>query len=262
MSPLSAKLAAALISREERSIRRRLPPPSPSSNLVDFSSNDYLSLASSPTFRSNFLSRLHAAPDILGSGGSRLLVNGDAHTALEIRLARFFAAPAALLFNSGFDANVGLFTCVPQPGDVVVYDEYIHASVIDGIRASRVVSGGGGVYSFAHNHLPAFRRVLTKVKNERAGLRLGEDSVFVAVESVYSMEGTLAPLREMLAVMDELFPMGNCHVVVDEAHATGMYGPQGKGVVAMLGLEHRVLARLHTFGKALASTGGASRSCQ
>jgi 8-amino-7-oxononanoate synthase len=101
-------------------------------------------------------------------------------------------------------------------------------------------------------------------EEERGGGALGEGSggcsrsVFVAVESVYSMDGSVAPLRAMLDVMDEVFPARNAHLVVDEAHATGIYGPSGRGMVAQLGLEDRVLARLHTFGKALAASGGTS----
>jgi 8-amino-7-oxononanoate synthase len=102
---------------------------------VDFSSNDYLSLASSPLLRERVLAALHAAPAVLGSGGSRLLVYNRAHAALEARLERTFRVPAALLFNSGFDANAGFFASVPQPGDAILYDVAIHASVHDGMRA-------------------------------------------------------------------------------------------------------------------------------
>ncbi|KAJ7264862.1 pyridoxal phosphate-dependent transferase [Mycena haematopus] len=252
---LEAQLISALHSRDERSIRRRLPEPSSFSSslgLVDFNSNDYLSLASSSVLRDNFLNKLRDAPDILGSGGSRLLVNGQAHSALEARLAQFFRSPAAILFNSGFDANVGFFSCVPQVGDVVVYDEYIHASVHDGIRASRAC---GAHFPFEHNSIPGFRALLTKLLEERPELKSGQSSLFVAVESLYSMDGTFAPLTEIVHTLDEYFPQRNGHLVVDEAHSTGIYGPQGRGRVAQLGLEDKVLARLHTFGKALAATG-------
>ncbi|KAJ6501887.1 pyridoxal phosphate-dependent transferase [Mycena sanguinolenta] len=255
---LEAQLISALHSRDERSIRRRLPEPSTFSSsvgLIDFNSNDYLSLASSASLRDRFLSKLRDAPDILGSGGSRLLVNGLAHSALEARLAQFFKSPAAILFNSGFDANVGFFSCVPQVGDVVVYDEYIHASVHDGIRASRA---RGAHYPFEHNSIPQFRALLIKLLDERPDLKSGQSSLFVAVESLYSMDGTFSPLTEIVHTLDEYFPQRNGYLVVDEAHSTGIYGPQGRGRVAQLGLEDKVLARLHTFGKALAATGGKS----
>ncbi|OBZ72394.1 putative 8-amino-7-oxononanoate synthase [Grifola frondosa] len=237
MSSLDRKLDAALKSREQRLIRRRLPDPSADEGLVDFSTNDYLSLS---------LSALH--PRLRGS---RLLVNGHAHAALEARLARFFNAPAALLFNSGFDANVGFFSSVPQPGDALVFDEHIHASVHDGMRASRVITR----VTFTHNSTVALRNVLSHLLHAHPGLRSGENSAFVAVEALYSMDGTLAPLVEIVEAVEELFPLGNGYVVVDEAHSTGVYGPQGRGLVAQLGLEDRVFARLHTFGKALAATG-------
>ncbi|EIW57969.1 PLP-dependent transferase [Trametes versicolor FP-101664 SS1] len=249
---LEDKLNAALTSREKRLIRRRLYDPSADAHLVDFSTNDYLSLSRSPDLRARFLARLAAAPDVLGSGGSRLLVNGHAHAALEARLAGFFRAPAALLFNSGFDANAGFFACVPQPGDAVVFDEHIHASVHDGVRASRVAAR----VPFAHNSIPALRVALERLRQDRPALVSGGSSVvFVAVETLYSMDGTLAPLLEIVETVEELFPHGNGYVVVDEAHSTGVYGPQGRGLVAALGLEDRIFARLHTFGKALAATG-------
>ncbi|KAI0749781.1 PLP-dependent transferase [Daedaleopsis nitida] len=249
--PLEDKLHAALASREKRLIRRRLPDPSADDALVDFATNDYLSLSLSPALRSRFLQKLQSAPHVLGSGGSRLLVNGHAHASFEARLAAFFSAPAALLFNSGFDANVGLFASVPQPGDVVVYDEHIHASVHDGIRASRAAAR----VAFAHNSVDALRRTLRDLAAAHPALRTGASSVFVAVETLYSMDGTVAPLVPIVEAVEEAFPRGNGYVIVDEAHATGVYGAQGRGLVAACGLEDRVFARLHTFGKALAGTG-------
>ncbi|KAJ7029401.1 pyridoxal phosphate-dependent transferase [Mycena alexandri] len=237
-STLEARLASSLHSREQRNIRRRLPEPSSfssSSGPIDFSSNDYLSLASSPTLRDVFLDKLRAAPDVLGSGGSRLLVNGQAHSALEARLAQFFHSPAAILFNSGFDANVGFFFL-------------LH----DGIRAARVRDAQ---FQFEHNSMRAFCAMISKLLKERPELQSGQNSLFVAVESLYSMDGTFAPLAEIVQTLEESFPARNAYLVVDEAHSTGIYGPQGRGRVAQLGLENKVLARLHTFGKALAATG-------
>jgi 8-amino-7-oxononanoate synthase len=181
-------------------------------------------------------------------------VNGKARVALEAHLADFFCGDTALLFNSGFDANVGFFSCVPQSGDVIVYDEYIHASVHDGIRSSRAKDAQ---FSFGHNSMSELRRLLFRLRDERVGLRTGESSLFLSVESLSSMDGTSAPLREIADLLDEVFPLKNSYLVVDEAHATGIYGPQGRGCVALLGLEDRVLVRLYTFGKALAATGGA-----
>ncbi|TFK50182.1 PLP-dependent transferase [Heliocybe sulcata] len=250
-SSLTEHLERALASREARLIRRTLPGPQ--AHLLDFSSNDYLSLSTNPHLRGHFLRKLRDAPQILGSGGSRLLVNGQAHAELESRLAQFFGAPSALLFNSGYDANVGLFQTIPQPGDIVVTDEYIHASVHDGICASRI--GRGRQRTFAHNDLVSLKHLLGQLITDDDALRNGKRNVFVAVESLYSMDGTFAPLPEIVKMLESIFPAGNAYLIVDEAHATGIYGPQGRGLVAHYGLEDRVLARLHTFGKALSATG-------
>ncbi|KAH6909374.1 PLP-dependent transferase [Coprinopsis sp. MPI-PUGE-AT-0042] len=257
---LRSKLESALTSREKRQIRRRLPDPShhisssstSPPNIVDFTSNDYLSLSLSPHLRQTFLSNLSSSPDILGSGGSRLLINTPTHTNFESRLKTFFNAPQALLFNSGFDANVGFLSAVPQKGDAIVYDEYIHASVHDGMRASRVDESLQ--LSFAHNSLDALGDILSSLERKKE-FRHGKASIFVSVESLYSMDGTFAPLLEITQLIEEMFPLGNAYLVVDEAHSTGIYGPEGRGRVALLGLENKVLARLVTFGKALAATG-------
>ena len=264
-SSLEDQLEGALKSREARHIRRSLPPPT-DTNLVDFSSNDYLSLSKSSELRGRFLEKLSSAEQILGSGGSRLLINGSAHVALEHRLAFFFnrsdGAPIqkqsppqldALLFNSGFDANVGFFACVPQRTDFIVYDEYVHASVHDGMRMSRAQNT-----SFKHNSLTDLERVFLHLKSDRPGLVDGKSSVFVAIESLYSMDGTISPLADIIQLAESAFPNKNAYVFVDEAHSTGIYGSRGRGLLDLLGLQGRVFARLHTFGKALAGTGGES----
>ena len=274
MSSLNKNLEAALDSRRRRNILRRLPSPTrpsvpPSSTddsstpasdeLVDFVSNDYLSLSCSPILRQRFLTALAASPSILGSTGSRLLVNPSSHAALESRLKSFFNAEAALLFNSGFDANVSVFSCLPQEGDVVVYDEAIHASVHDGLRASRV--GKTGLVSFEHNSVDALRSVLADLLSsptQGTKLHAGTQTVFVAIEALYSMDGTLSPLPSIVALLDELFPKKNALLIVDEAHAVGVYGPDGRGLCAHYGreVEERVFMKVVTFGKALASSGG------
>lgn len=251
MGELEGKLTKALKSREERSILRRLPVGTGS--LIDFCSNDYLSLASNSHLRSHFLKEINKHEKILGSGGSRLLIDMPEHAVLETRLASFFNAPAALLFNSGFDANSGFFAAVPQEGDVVLYDEYIHASVHHGMRSSRARNS---TWSFKHNCLASLERLIRTISDDRPTVRLGSSSVFVAVESLYSMDGDFSPLREIVGLLDLILPQGNGHLIVDEAHATGLYGEEGRGIVSMLGLETRVTARLHTFGKALSGSGG------
>ncbi|POR39150.1 Putative 8-amino-7-oxononanoate synthase, partial [Tolypocladium paradoxum] len=258
--------ASLLARRGSQGRLRRLTLPAP--GLVDFSSNGYLSLAANPDIRTAYLSRLQSARHgfSLGSGGSRLLDgNTAAAEALEATVAAFHGAPAGLLFNSGFEANTGLFGCAPQPGDVVVYDELIHASVHDGMRLGRART-----LPFAHNRVrcepgPAARSggnrsldaVLAELTrgDEGGRFRTGRASVFVAVEGVYSMDGDRAPLREIADCVEARLPRGNGCIVVDEAHSTGWLGERGRGLVCHLGLEERVWARVHTFGKAMGCAG-------
>lgn len=264
MPILHDKLEEALESRRKRHIQRRLPEPNTpfsATSPVDFCSNDYLSLSIYAPLRTRFLERINVSEHVLGSGGSRLLVNPTHHQELEDRLRRFFFEDvahvhqpgAALLFNSGFDANAGLFACLPQKGDVVIIDEYIHASVHDGVRSSRAASS---CFKFAHNDTKALRNLLLRITNEQPDVAQGKSSVIIAVETLYSMDGTFAPLLDIVKLIEELLPSGNGHLIVDEAHATGLYGSQGRGLVAHYQLENKVLARLVTFGKALASSGG------
>ncbi|KAG0246452.1 aminotransferase [Mortierella sp. GBAus27b] len=261
-SQIEHQLKAQLESRKARSLLRGLVVIPETS--ADFSSNDFLGLARSPALNSRFLQELasfpkHAPP--LGSTGSRLL-DGNSRYAedLEDMIAHFHHTEAALIFNSGFDANVGFFSSVPQPGDVILYDEYIHASVHDGMKVTRA----GVKKAFLHNDLEHLAELLNTVRREdqeriAAAATTGarsqpkERNIFVAVESVYSMDGDAAPLRE---IVDLLEPFG-AYLIVDEAHATGVYGLHGRGLVNELGLESRVFARLHTFSKALASNGAA-----
>ncbi|KAI9773667.1 MAG: hypothetical protein M1840_006941 [Geoglossum simile] len=243
--------------RQAASALRTLTLAPPAS--IDFSSNDFLSLSTSSRLRTQFLQALHAHPAFpLGSSGSRLL-DGNSLFAekLESDIAAFHGAEAGLLFNSGYDANSGFFACVPQRGDVVVYDEFVHASVREGVRLSRC----GKSIQFRHNCVKGLREVLKECVVGDEAVGSGKRNVFVAVESVYSMDGDLAPLRELVECLEEILPMGNGYLVVDEAHATGVLGPRGRGMVCDLGLESRVFARLHTFGKALACCGGMCLFC-
>jgi 8-amino-7-oxononanoate synthase len=225
------------------------------SSSVDFSSNDFLSLSTSPAFQQQYLENLAAAvpTNRLASTGSRLL---DGNSAYAERLERFIAAfhnaPCGLLFNSGFDANAGVFASLPQPGDVIIYDELIHASVHDGMRLSRAERR----IPFKHNSVQSFENVLQEELSKNGLLEKGYASLFVAVESLYSMDGDFAPLRELLDILENRLHQRNGYMIVDEAHSTGVFGPKGAGVVQSLGLENRVFLRLHTFGKALAGNGG------
>ncbi|KAE9978971.1 hypothetical protein BLS_000141 [Venturia inaequalis] len=220
---------------------------------VDFSSNDFLSLSTSPALRSAFIDELTKSPNFtLGSGGSRLLDGNSPYAvALEDEISAFHNASTGLLFNSGFDANAGVFACIPQSGDIIVHDELIHASVHDGMKMSRAAKK----LPFPHNCTKQLREILQCLVDEDVMIGKGPKNVFIAVESVYSMDGDIAPLQEIVQIIDEILPYGNGHIIIDEAHGTGVIGPKGRGLVCELGLEDKVFLRLHTFGKALASSG-------
>ena len=249
---LEKKLRDRLDNRYAKSKLRKLTL-SPAS-AVDFSSNDFLSLSTSPLLRTAFLEELkrYSSTFAIGSGGSRLLDGNSAYAdQLEEEIAAFHNAPTGLLWNSGFDANSGLFACIPQPGDLIIYDELIHASVHDGMKLSRAAR----CIPFAHNTVSDLRQLVERLVTEDEEIRHGRKNVFIAVESVYSMDGDLAPLKEIKDLKEELLPKGNCHIIVDEAHATGVLGPNGRGLVSQLGLEKDIFARLHTFSKGLACSG-------
>ncbi|KAJ3040097.1 hypothetical protein HDV00_011421 [Rhizophlyctis rosea] len=253
---LEHQLQTILTSREKRGLLRTLRP-SPSSK-IDFSSNDYLGLSHNPALHAQFLSALsnHTTnqntdrlPPLLGSTGSRLL-SGDSTLAhsLESFLSTYHSSPSALLFNSGYDANLALFSTLPQPIDLVLIDALVHASVHDGIRTCRARK----VATFKHNDVADLEMKIGEWFASEDGKEPGAN-VVVAVEGCYSMDGDLAPLNEIVEVLEKF--EGRAVLVVDEAHSTGVYGPQGRGLAVALGLEDRIYARLVTFGKALGCHG-------
>lgn len=194
---------------------------------VDFFSNDYLGFAKSKASASQYLG---------GATGSRLISgNTHAHEALEEQLAEMFGCASALLYNSGFDANMGLFSCIASRTDIIIYDEYAHASIRDGVRLSPSRS-----FSFRHNDLSDLSRKLEKASGR----------VVVAVEAIYSMDGDEAALLEIAGLCKAF----NAHLVVDEAHALGIYE---KGLCHALALPCKQLTRVVTFGKALGYHGAA-----
>ncbi len=233
-------LAARLQAREAAGTQRRLTRPD--SALVDFASNDYLGVVRDGHLTA--LLRDHLAQTttwLAGATGSRLLTGNSAEAErLEGRLAAYHRAESALLFGSGYAANAGFFGAVPQRADTVLYDERVHASVRDGLRL-----GLARALSFRHNDLADLARKLRHVRPGGVG--------YVAVESLYSMDGDLAPLPELAAFCGA----HGLYLVVDEAHTTGTHGPGGAGRVVELGLEDAVFARLLTFGKALGAGGAA-----
>lgn len=234
--------------RKESNALRSLPIPK---NLIDFSSNDYLGLASS----GELFDEIHQYlidNDFKKNGatGSRLISgNHSLYQNTEEYIAQFHLAESALIFNSGYDANVGFFSSVPQRNDVILYDELCHASIRDGIQLSNAKS-----YKFAHNDVEDLEKLICKFSSNSHL----PSSIFIAIESVYSMDGDSPNLEEMIQLCEKY----NCYLVVDEAHALGVFGDKGEGLIQILGLQNKVFARIMTFGKGLGCHGAAVLGCQ
>lgn len=224
------------------------------SNAVDFCSNDILSLGSSGLLRTEYLEELARYPNFTtGSGGARLIDGNSTYLEnLEQEIADFHGAEAGLILSSGFEANVAVWTAIPRPGDAIVYDALVHASTHEGMKQSLAMDRE----EFEHNDLESFRNTLLSILESQPQIKLGKRSVLIAVESVYSMDGDVCPLQELVDIAREIFPDGNAQFVVDEAHSTGVIGPKGAGFVCELGLEKDIAVRLHTYGKAMSASGG------
>ena len=214
---------------------RRLSTSSPP---IDFCSNDYLGFARSEELRKAIYKETTILPVANnGSGGSRLLSGNTQYIEeTELHVAKFHKAEAGLIFNSGYDANIGLLSSLGQKGDTFLCDELIHASLIDGVRLTHA-----NRYTFRHNDL----------QHLEEKLKLCKGIVYVIVESVYSMDGDIAPLLEISTICQ----LYNANLIVDEAHATGIFGERGQGLVHALNLEEQVFARVVTFGKAIGCHG-------
>ena len=240
---LPQKLKAKLDKRTESNSLRKLTNQS---KLIDFSSNDYLGFAKSESIFNKAAEILKITDlEINGATGSRLLSgNHKLYDEAEKLLCDIHKTEAALIFNSGYDANVGFFGSVPQRGDVILYDEFIHASIRDGMQQSLAKS-----YKFKHNDLADLER-LCQVERSR---NLEKSEIYIVTESVFSMDGD-SPDLEKIVLLCEKYKM---HLIVDEAHAVGVFGKNGEGLIQELGLENKVFARLVTFGKAMGCHGAA-----
>jgi 8-amino-7-oxononanoate synthase len=231
-----ARYESALHALEDQHRLRALRPLSG----LDFSSNDYLGLSTSPRLHAALVTAMSRGTAI-GAGGSRLLRgNHPEHEELETKAATFFHAERTLFFSSGYAANCALFATLPQREDLVILDELIHASARDGIRAGRAAS----IYA-RHNDVAS---VKDSIRAWRAAGGLGQ--VWIAAESLYSMDGDRAPLSDLKTLADE----HQAFLVIDEAHATGVYGPDGRGLAADIEGRDNVIV-LHTCGKALGCAG-------
>ena len=231
-------LSSALKKRQEKNALRKLII---NNSLIDFCSNDYLGFAKSKELLDSTEFELSTfnfqTSNFFGSTGSRLLAGNSAYAEeLEEKIATFHNAEAGLIYNSGYDANVGLFSALGQKGDTIIYDELIHASVRDGIKLS-----SASAFMFRHNDILHLE--------ER--LKIAQGKVYVAVESIYSMDGDTALLKKTALNCKKY----NANLIVDEAHATGITINNGRGIVQQLNLEKDIFARVHTFGKALGCHG-------
>ena len=239
MKHIEEHLKYILQQRKEQSLFRSLRTKE---NLVDFCSNDYLGFSQ----KTELNSEIYSFPS--GATGSRLLAgNTQFIEDLEQEIADFHGAEAGLIFNSGYDANVGLLSCISQKNDILITDELIHASMIDGARLSYATR-----YKFQHNDSESleFRLSSAELAKDNYALQT-PNSKFVAIESVYSMDGDMANLSEIATLCERY----EANLIVDEAHATGVFGKNGRGLVSELGLEDKVFARVVTFGKALGCHG-------
>ncbi|WP_192180350.1 8-amino-7-oxononanoate synthase [Mesorhizobium amorphae] len=219
--------------------RDRLRTLSPCAGL-DFSSNDYLGLAASKRLGDAVAAAIARGTPV-GATGSRLLRgNTPEHEALEADAATFFGADRALFFGSGYIANFALLTALPQKGDLLVLDELAHASMHEGAQAGRAQ-----FVLAAHNDMNAVEDAITRWRAEG-----GTGRVWIVVESLYSMDGDRAPMESLVALADR----HEAFIVVDEAHATGVWGPDGRGLAAAFEGRDNIVA-LHTCGKALGASG-------
>lgn len=225
-------LQKALTERENNGLLRALTISDES--LIDFSSNDYLGLARSKELSLIIENRIKLLPNRLnGATGSRLLSgNSLLMEELEVKLANFFKSESTLVFNSGYNANLAILSSIPKRGDSIFYDALSHASIKDGLRLSLAIK-----QSFKHNDLGDLEKKIKKAKGH----------IYIVVESIYSMDGDEAPLCDLAALCEKY----QAHLIVDEAHSTGLFGDHGRGLLNHYSLEEKVAIRVYTFGKAM-----------
>ncbi|WP_394775178.1 aminotransferase class I/II-fold pyridoxal phosphate-dependent enzyme [Flavobacterium sp.] len=233
---LPANLTQKLENRKQNNSLRKLPV---FNNLVDFSSNDYIGFSKSESiFKLTHAYLLENEIFQNGATGSRLISGNHAvYQIAETFIAEFHESESALIFNSGYDANLGFFSALPQRNDVILYDELSHASIRDGIVMSNAKS-----YKFNHNDFEDLEHLIQKFP---------DTNIYIVTETVFSMDGDSPNLEELV----ELSEKYNCYLVVDEAHTLGVFGEKGEGLIQYLNLHNRIFARIMTFGKGLGCHG-------
>lgn len=242
---LPKKLTIKLNSREETNSLRSLKAPS---SLVDFSSNDYLGFAKSEAvFNKTHQFLIDRNIKQNGATGSRLLSgNHLLYSEVEAFLSDFHQTESATIFNSGYDANIGFFSAVPQRGDIILYDEFIHASIRDGIQLSNAKS-----FKFSHNDLVDLEEKMLRQAQSEIVSQQDKTVVYVVTEAVFSMDGDSPNLVQL----SQICKKNKAFLIVDEAHSVGVFGENGSGIVQKLDLQNAVFARIITFGKAVGCHG-------
>ncbi len=241
-------LQQKLEQRQANNALRQLPI---ANDLVDFASNDYIGFAHSEAiFNQTHQYLLDHNIKTNGATGSRLISgNHNLYHEAEAFISAFHQSESALIFNSGYDANVGFFSSVPQRNNVILYDELCHASIRDGIQMSNAKA-----YKFQHNDLEDLEKLIQRCQTEQASPeRSRRVEVYIVTESVFSMDGDCPNLEQLVQLAERY----NAYLVIDEAHALGVFGEQGEGVVQNAGLQDKVFARIMTFGKGLGCHGAA-----
>ena len=248
---LNARLAALRQQGLYRELRRVDSPQSTrlrlaGQSLLNFSSNDYLGLANHPALRAAAVQAVERYG--VGSGASRLVCGSLApFHELEEALAAFKGAEAALTFATGYAAATGTISALLGRGDIIILDKLVHACIVDAARAS-----GATLRIFDHNDLNDLASILQWADTKRAATVDAKPHILVVTESIFSMDGDAAPLRDIVALKEK----HGAWLMVDEAHGTGLYGPRQRGLAEELGVSDRIEIQMGTLGKALGASGG------
>lgn len=223
-------------------------------SIIDWMTSDFLSLNRSGRIREAFFEEIASHDNFeLSASGSRVQYgNYDYFKEVESEVADFFGAETAYITHTGLHANVSAVATVPLPGDAILYDELVHASTHEGMK----LSVAAHKISFLHNDVDPLHNALTSLRDSHPAFKSGAQSILICVESIYSMKGDVCPIKAFIDVTKELYPLGNAQFIMDEAHSVGILGPNGRGLISLLGLEKEIAIRIHVCSKALASTGG------